>query len=235
MLKPDKELNYLKNLTILYAEDDEYAQQLLPMILEDYIGNVITVKNGQEALKVFRANKIDLLITDILMPKINGIELAKTIKEEQKGIDSTPIIFATAFTDTEYLLDSIKLRCDGYVLKPINVDNLLEVIHSALLPRIQLKEILSKNMLLEFLDIFMGDKKLGIIKYILEHCDSQNIFYGSHDEIANSCDTTRPTVAKTFQQLIDLKLLVKIRNKTYHINTNLSKINTETEQQENVQ
>ncbi|STQ85631.1 response regulator transcription factor [Helicobacter muridarum] len=226
-------LDYLKNLTILYAEDDEYAQQALSMVLEDYIGNIITAKNGKEALKLFSSNKIDLLIADILMPKINGIELARIIKEKQTNIDSVPIIFATAFTDTEYLLDSIKLRCDGYVLKPINIDNLLEVIHSAMLPRIQLKEILSKNILLEFLDVFIGGKKIEVIKYILEHCNSQSIFYGSHDEIADSCGTTRTTVAKTIQQLIDLKLLVKVRNKTYHINTNLIKANAESKQLKN--
>ncbi|RDU72968.1 DNA-binding response regulator [Helicobacter aurati] len=218
-----KQLGYLKNLTLLYAEDDECAQQTLSMILEDYVGNIIVAKNGAEALQIFHTQKIDLLIADILMPKINGIELARTIKENTSGTNSIPIIFATAFTETQYLLESIKLRCDGYIVKPINLDLLFEAIHNAMLPRIQLQEIVSKDMLLDFLNIFVGGKKIEVIKYILEHCDSQNIFHGSHEDIADSCNITRPTVAKTFQQLIELGLLIKIRNKTYHINTNIRK------------
>lgn len=211
-------LEYLKSITLLYVEDEKYAQQVLSMILEDYVGTIMLAKNGVEALKIFKKEKIDLIITDILMPKMNGIELARKIKQNQTGMNSTPIIFATAFTEIEFLLESIKLGCDGYILKPINVDLLLEAIHSAMLPRIQFQEIVSKNRLLDFLDFFVGGKKIAVIKYLLDHCDSENIFYGSHEDIADSCNITRPTVAKTFQQLIELGLLVKMRNKTYYIN-----------------
>lgn len=219
-----EDLSYLKNLTLLYAEDDDDSQKILSMILEDYLGKIVVAKNGIEALKIFKRENIDIVITDILMPKMNGIELAKALKEHESGVTSTPVIFATAFTETQYLLDSIKLRCDGYILKPIDIGMLLEVIHGALLPRMQLKEIISKNLLLDFLNVFVGGKKIEVIKYILENCDSQNIFHGSHEDIADSCKITRPTVAKTFQQLIEFGLLIRIKNKTYKINTDISKI-----------
>ena len=61
----------LKDLTILYAEDDPDTLNLTAMVLEDYVGRLILAKNGQEAWHLFNQHRIDAVITDILMPKKN--------------------------------------------------------------------------------------------------------------------------------------------------------------------
>lgn len=209
-------LQHLQQLTVLYVEDDDETQSILSGILGDYVGNLLLAKDGEEAFEIFETTQVDLILTDILMPKMSGIELMKKVRQH-KFHASTPIILITAFTETHFLLDSIKLQCNGYILKPINLDELLERFYITMLPRLQIKEIVMKNRLLEILDGFVGGKKVAIVQYIIEHSDKEQIFYGSHDDIADKLQVSRQTVIKTFQQLFDLGFLEKIRNKVYRL------------------
>ncbi len=207
---------FLRQTTILYVEDDEETRSILSMILGDYVDKLILAQDGLEAWEIFQTNKIDLVLTDILMPNLNGIELAQKIREHDKQKD-IPIIIATAFTETRYLLDSIKLKCDGYVLKPLVLDDLLEVLYSAILPRIQQKEIELKNRLLETLNVMFGGKKVEIVQYLIENSNHERIFYGSHEDIADNLNISRQTVIKCFQQLTSFGILQKIKNKKYRL------------------
>lgn len=148
----------LSNLTILYAEDDVDTANLTTMVLEDYVGRLLVAKNGQEALNLFRLHKVDLVLTDILMPKMNGIELIDNIRSSSIHPD-VPVVITTAHTETKYLLDAIRLRVDGYILKPINIEELLQAIHKAILPFLQADEIASKNLLINAISTFVGGKK----------------------------------------------------------------------------
>ncbi len=209
-----KKYNELKNLTILYAEDNEDVARVTAMILEEYIGRVLLAKNGSEALEIFDTHNIDIVLTDILMPKTNGIELARKIRAGKYNAHC-PIIITTAHTEVNYLLDAISLHIDGYILKPLNVQELLETIHKCVLPQIQAKELESKNLLLNAISTFVGGKKIEIIKFLLEHTDEDNVFYGSYEDIINELNVSKPTIVKTFHQLMDTGLLIKVKNKVY--------------------
>lgn len=228
--------DFLKNLCVLYVEDEESSRIALGEILSDYVKEIILAKDGKEALEIFKEGGIDLVISDILMPQMDGLELVKNIRNmesmnlelknneydnfiESKILDSitTPIILATAFSQTQFLLDSIKLKCDGYVLKPINVDELLCAMTKAYLPRFQTKSLQTQNRLLKTLSAFYGGKKIEIIQYLIEHCDESQIFNGSIENIADNLQISRQTVAKAFQELIEAKLIEKIKNKTYKL------------------
>ncbi|RDU65920.1 DNA-binding response regulator [Helicobacter didelphidarum] len=204
-------------MTILFVEDERESREILSGILMDYAGEVIVKNNGVDALRAFSQVKIDLIVSDILMPKMDGIAFARAIRSGEND-PSVPIILTTAFTDTQYLLDSIQLKVDGYVLKPIDFDDLLETIQKALLPRMQTQELQLKNRLLRTLSAFYGGKKIELIQYLIEHCNSECIFYGSHDDIAKKLNMSRQTIAKAFQELVDFGLLTKVRNKTYRLN-----------------
>ena len=206
----------LKNLTLLYVEDNEEVARVSTMVLEDYIERIFVAKNGIEALEIFDTHQIDLILSDILMPKMNGIEFARKVREGKHNTQC-PIIFTTAHTEVNYLLDAISLSVDGYVLKPINVAELLATMHKAILPKIQAKEIESKNMLLSAINTFVGGKKIEIIRFLLEHCDEEGVFYGSYEYIIEELRVSKPTIVKTFHQLMEVGLLVKIRNKVYKI------------------
>lgn len=213
-------LNALSKLTILYAEDDNDTANLTSLVLEDCVGRLLVAKNGQEALNLFKLHKVDLVITDILMPKMNGIELIDAIRTSSTHPD-VPVVITTAHTETKYLLDAIRLRVDGYILKPINVEELLHALDKAILPFLQADEIASKNLLINAISTFVGGKKIAIIQFLLSHCDKDNIFYGSYEDIIAHLNVSKPTIVKTFKQLIDTGILIKIKNKVYKIHPDL--------------
>jgi len=85
----------LKNYTILYVEDDEDVRKIAVEYLSRLCKEVYEAENGKEALRVWRDEKPDIIITDISMPKMNGIDMARYIRSENI---KTPIILATAYT-----------------------------------------------------------------------------------------------------------------------------------------
>lgn len=210
----------LKNLNVLYVEDDADTKRLTAMVLEDYVGNLIVANNGQEALKLFNTNPIDLIITDILMPKINGIELTKSVRQASNH-PNCPVIITTAHTEVPYLLDAISLKVDGYILKPIDIEELLNAIKKAVLPHIQAAQIKSKDLLIRAISAFVGGKKIEIIKFLLENSDENHIYHGSYEDIIAQVNVSKPTIVKTFKQLIAVGLLIKLKNKVYKLHPNV--------------
>ena len=194
----------IKKIKVLYVEDEEDILKFASMVLEDYVDKLFIARNGKEALEILKQEDIDLIITDILMPKLNGIDLIREIKKNP--LWDIAVIVATAHTETQYLLDCIELKVDGYILKPIDVEELLKTILKAVLPKFQANELQAKNILLNAISVFVGGKKIEIIKYLIENSDSENIFYGSYEDIVQELSVSKPTVVKTFRQLIDTGL-----------------------------
>lgn len=210
----------LKHLKVLYVEDEEDILKFASMVLEDYVSELFIARNAKEALEILKHQNIDLVITDILMPKLNGIDLIREIRKNP--ILEVAIIVATAHTETRYLLDCIELRVDGYILKPIDVEELLKTTLRAVLPKFQASELRMQNVLLNAISIFVGGKKIEIIKYLIEHSDDENIFYGSYEDIVQEVGVSKPTVVKTFRQLIDAGLLVRLKNKIYKFQSDIT-------------
>ncbi len=207
----------LKDLVILYTEDDYDISKQTKAILEDYVKEVVLAKDGKEAIKILHGrNDIDVLITDILMPNMDGITLLSELKEMSTSLKSRIIV--TAYTETNYLIESIKLKVDGYVVKPVIISDLLDTILDSLVTFLQKEEITLKNNLIDAISIFVGGKKIDIINFIFQRADKDNIFYGSYEEIMAALDVSKPTVVKTFRQLIDSGLVEKIKNKVYKLN-----------------
>lgn len=210
----------LKHLKVLYVEDEEDILKFASMVLEDYVSELFIARNAKEALEILKHQNIDLVITDILMPKLNGIDLIREIRKNP--ILEVAIIVATAHTETRYLLDCIELRVDGYILKPVDVEELLKTTLRAVLPKFQASELRMQNVLLNAISIFVGGKKIEIIKYLIEHSDDENIFYGSYEDIVQEVGVSKPTVVKTFRQLIDTGLLVRLKNKIYKFQSDIT-------------
>lgn len=210
----------LKKLTLLYVEDDEDTLKASAMILEDYVGKLIVARNGKEALELLAQNHIDLILTDILMPKMNGIEMIRRIREGRSN-PQIPIVITTAHTETQYLLDAIYLRVDGYILKPIVVQNLLETLVKVVLPTIQARTISNQNLLINAISTFVGGKKIEIIRYLLKNIDEEFIFRGSYESIMEALDVSKPTVVKTFSQLMETGLITKVKNKIYRLHPDI--------------
>jgi len=116
MLNIDTSLLQTKN--ILYVEDDKDTADEVGFFLQNYVSDLFIATNGQEGLKLFSEHKIDLVITDIQMPVMNGLEMIREIKQLNKQI---PIMITTAFNETNYLIEALNLGINKYILKPINL------------------------------------------------------------------------------------------------------------------
>lgn len=144
----------LKSLTILLAEDENDLRRETAAFLELYCGRVIQAQNGREALTLLDTERPDLVISDIRMPVMDGLELAASLKQRSP---ETPLIFCTAFTETGYLLKAIELGAAAFVRKPVDTDELLAVIAKAAIPGLQRREISGLSAeLVAALDARMG-------------------------------------------------------------------------------
>ncbi len=111
----------MKNCTIVYVEDDEGIQKSISEYLRRYTDNVYIASNGIDGYDLYTKVKPNIMLLDINMPKLNGIELAKKIRENDK---TTRIIMATAYTNKEFMLDAVELSLTKYLVKPITVDEI---------------------------------------------------------------------------------------------------------------
>jgi len=128
----------LKSLTLLLVDDEQELRRETAAFLELYCGRVIQAPDGRQALDLIDAHRPDLVISDIRMPVMDGLELAACLNWRWPG---TPLIFCTAFTETSYLLKGIELGVAAFVRKPVDTDELLAVITKAALPLLQRREI----------------------------------------------------------------------------------------------
>ncbi len=119
----------LKNLTILYVEDEEDVRRNAVEFLKRLCKEVYEASNGKEAITIWQDEKPDIIITDISMPKLNGIDMARYIRAEDH---ETQIIVATAHTETDYLMQAVELQLVKYLLKPITKEKLLGALNQTL-------------------------------------------------------------------------------------------------------
>ena len=108
---------YYKNIKILYVEDDEIARENGIEYLENYFELIYDASDAIKALQLYEKYKPDIIITDIQMPKLNGLEFVKRIRQKDK---KTQVIVITAFCDKSYLLKAIELQLVKYLVKPVN-------------------------------------------------------------------------------------------------------------------
>lgn len=113
-----KELKlFTKNLSILYVEDEDELREQTAQYLKKIFDNVALARDGEEALNHYRNGSFDIVISDIQMPNMNGIELAQKIKELN---NEQEIVFVSAYTQANYFLDAIKLEVSDYIIKPMD-------------------------------------------------------------------------------------------------------------------
>jgi len=113
----------LKTLKILIVEDEKRLAQLLKEAINDSFYKVVIAKDGTEGLKKYKTFKPDIVITDIMMPKLDGLDMTIKIKEIDSNI---PIIVLSAHSDKEKLLKAIDVGINKYFIKPFDPDEVIE-------------------------------------------------------------------------------------------------------------
>ncbi len=118
----------LNPLTLLYIEDDRDIQSIYTAQLEELVDKVICAGDGQEGYERYLLYKPDIILLDIHMPKLDGISLAKKIREVDNKVK---IIITSSYADQDKLLAAIELSLVKYILKPIDPQILKETIFKA--------------------------------------------------------------------------------------------------------
>ncbi len=214
----NRNLDILKEFNILYIEDDINLLKNGTDILQDFVKNIYPTTNTKDALEILQTKKVDVIISDILLENDNGIEFIKRIRKEFSIL--TPVILTTAYTDTNYLLESIKLKIENYIIKPINIKELLHTIHDTVLPMIQKKEIQKSYNIIKIISIICDSKQVEIIRFIINHLDKENIFDFSYIDIMEKIDISKPTLIKIFKTLLDKGILIKLQRSRYLFDQN---------------
>ncbi|MEA3289514.1 MAG: response regulator [Campylobacterota bacterium] len=132
---------YLNNFSVMHVEDEQDIQDIVRYILEPKVKNIYFASNGEEALEVFEKYNPDIILSDINMPHMNGLDMAKKIKELNPDI---PIVLFTSFDNPDYLKEAINTGIDKYIEKPFDnkmVCNTLDCIAKTLYVNIEKKNM----------------------------------------------------------------------------------------------
>ena len=144
----------LKDKTALYIEDEMDVLENISTLLSNFFKSFLKASSGEEGYEIFKNHDIDLLLVDIELPKMNGIELIKKIRKTHKDL---PIVVISAYTKTDYLLESVELKPDKYIVKPLTsrkIHQLLQVLNS---------DFLDSNLLTLDKDIYL-DRENYLLK-----------------------------------------------------------------------
>jgi len=128
-----------KTFKLLYVEDDAVSRLSVTELLDNFFDDVTVAIDGEDGLKKFKENDFDIILSDINMPKLNGVDMLNEIRKLDKDIS---VVFLTAHNDNEYLADAIRLSVDSFIVKPLGLQNL-----SLTLSKISEKILLKKENL----------------------------------------------------------------------------------------
>lgn len=174
---------YCQPLSVLYVEDEKELNESVVRYLSKIFSHVETAYDGQEGFEKYTAGTFDIVMTDINMPKMNGIELAKKIKAI--NVEQV-IVIISAHTETDYLMDAIHLGIADYILKPIAYNQMNGVLYK-LASMVHMRQ--ENKRFHESLDMLVQEKTQAItdnyeltIKSMVEIIESRDTYVGGHCE-----------------------------------------------------
>ncbi|EAK9927733.1 response regulator transcription factor [Campylobacter jejuni] len=220
-----------KELIILVVEDEVKARESMINILSERFSKVIGAQNGDEGLKKFKKFKPDLVITDIAMPIMNGLDMAREIKEIS---DDVPIVVLSAYSEKERLLRSIDIGIDKYLIKPVDIEELFKVLDYLIGEKIEANMLVKiseeyqfnktkRTLIYSGGEIVLTKKELAFISLLLKqpgalvlHEDiKKNVWIGEHVS-----DTAVRTFIKRVRDKVGEDFIKNVPSLGYKININ---------------
>ncbi|MFK5894912.1 MAG: response regulator [Pseudomonadota bacterium] len=134
-----------ETITLLYVEDEPALRESVSRYLNKIFKHMDVAENGEQGLSLYQRNKYDIVITDIEMPKLNGIEMSKKIKDINPRQD---ILITSAYTNPEYFVEAIKVGVTGYIIKPIDFSQVNQLLTNTItkIKVFQENEIYKQNL-----------------------------------------------------------------------------------------
>lgn len=156
-------MSSISNLKILYIEDDKFAREEMTHFLKKRVGKVFTASDGIEGIGAYEIHKPDIIIADLLMPNMDGMEMLRKLKEKYGRVHC---IIVTSVNEVETVIEAVDLGVDGYIIKPIDFMELeLKLIktgdmlvadtmdHKGLFNRIENKRTVEDNIKREYVKV----------------------------------------------------------------------------------
>ena len=137
--------------TVLIVDDEAVIRDLCRRVLHDY--HIVEAGDGVEALEIFLRGGIDVILTDVMMPKMDGLELLKNLKEREPTM---VVIIMTGFADKELILKALKADADDFITKPLNLLQLKSAVDKALVKKALKEEIANLRNLDRFKTVFLS-------------------------------------------------------------------------------
>ena len=132
------------SVSLLYVEDDPQTRDMVTLILKRNGYNCIVAENGQEGLNLYRRHTPEIVLSDIMMPTMSGLEMARAIRRD---FPETQFIFMTALGESKYILEAIDIGVTQYVIKPVELSKLLAAIsHCVAIVRLRAEAQRLKDM-----------------------------------------------------------------------------------------
>ncbi len=217
--------------SLLYIEDEAPTRMVTAMYLKAYFREIYEASNGVEGLALYQEKSPDIIITDIEMPKMNGLEFCQALRKKDK---QTPIIITTAYTSVEYLLQAVSLNLIKYLGKPLKEAELKEALglcfehlESENPSIIQLTDTLSYDMLNQSLSnkkkIIPLTSSLNMLLNILIKNKTRVVSYTEieheiwYDKVMTA-DGLR-TLVRKLRKIVGKEVIENISKTGYKINT----------------
>lgn len=220
----------LANLTLLFVEDEKDLREALAGAIAEDFSKFITARDGDDGLKKFKKHKPDIVVTDISMPVMDGLEMSKEIKKLSR---ETPVVVLSAFSEKERLLRAIDVGIDKYIIKPIDPDELMETLNNIANELLLLNDVIelgnnyqfdkSRKVLIKDDEIItLTKKELLFISILVKNLG----VFVLHDEIKkyvwtnkNVTDAAIRTFIKRVREKTDKEFIKNIPGLGYKINT----------------
>ncbi len=223
-------VHLLEKQTVLFAEDDIIARTQIAEILSMLVRHVYVAEDGEEALKMYEEYAPDMLVTDIKMPKRDGISLIRQIRKDDYNI---PVILMTSYTEQNLLISAANLSIDGFLVKPIDLKMLTaalgrasqrSMIHDVV---ITLGDHLHYNMATKMLygngdHIVLGTKEQELLHLLVENRKrtvrmeeiSQTLW--PWDSV---CSSAIKNIVLRLRKKLQTDVILSVRGVGYHIAT----------------
>ncbi|WP_052567447.1 response regulator [Candidatus Magnetobacterium casense] len=207
-----KSEDILKDTVLLYVEDDKEINRQLSFFLRKRVKMLFSAFDGQEGLDIFKVQAPDVVVTDIRMPRMDGIQMAIHIKEISPD---AKIIITTAFNDEEHFIQAIDAQIDSFIKKPVDPRKLVETIAKLANVSLQQREIHEKNKLINFtlnslpnFILTMRDGKIELANSTFLsflHCSSLKEFHNKYKSLEDiiSLDTKHCNTSEGCIKLIN--------------------------------
>ena len=222
----------IKNLNILYIEDEKNIRLNIKKTLELFCENVFDSENILNAKEILSKNRIDIIISDINLPDMSGIDFVKEIRIRDKTI---PIILLSAYTEKEFLLEATKLKLVDYLTKPINfkdlnnalqkcVEEILDNSRYIITFKNNIQYNVSHNCLIdnnEKEEIRLTNKELDLLNFLIKNnnrvCSAEELKSAIWDDYLEATDSALKNLLNKVRKKIGKESIINISGVGYKL------------------